>query len=88
MKQRYWFRAKKYGWGWVPATWQAWLVVAIWAAVYAGAIAALDLRFGGSWQGPAISVGVGFLWSAVLIYIAYKKGEPAHWSWGDKRGDK
>ena len=26
----YWFKARLYGWGWTPATWQGWLVLAIW----------------------------------------------------------
>ena len=25
----YWFKAKLYGWGWVPVKWQGWLVVAV-----------------------------------------------------------
>ncbi|MCC7543654.1 hypothetical protein IT415_03000 [bacterium] len=87
MKQHYWFRAKKYGWGWVPVTWQAWLIVAIWSAIFAGIIALLDLRFNGSWQGPVFSILIGFVWASVLIYISYKKGEPPRWQWGGKKGD-
>ena len=25
----YWFKRKLYGWGWTPATWQGWLVLAV-----------------------------------------------------------
>ena len=25
--RRPWFKAKRYGWGWAPATWQGWLVL-------------------------------------------------------------
>ncbi len=25
---KYWFKAKNYGWGWYPATWQGWLILA------------------------------------------------------------
>jgi predicted GH43/DUF377 family glycosyl hydrolase len=26
-KRIFWFRAKEYGWGWYPATWEGWLVL-------------------------------------------------------------
>jgi hypothetical protein len=30
---RYWFPAKRYGWGWgSPATWQGWVVLLAWLA--------------------------------------------------------
>lgn len=31
-----WFRAKRYGWGWRPVTWQGWAVVAVWVAAFSG----------------------------------------------------
>ena len=90
MTKRIWFRAKRYGWGWVPSTWQGWLIVAIWCALYAGMIATFDLWFHESWVGTLLSVVVGFAWAAVLIYVAYMTGEPPRWSWGKhshKKGD-
>ena len=39
--QGYWFKAKIYGWGWVPARWQGWLVIAVYVAAliaFAGTI--------------------------------------------------
>jgi hypothetical protein len=30
----YWFRAKRYGWGWgLPAKWQGWLILAVYVAL-------------------------------------------------------
>ncbi len=32
---KYWFPAKRYGWGWgIPNTWQGWLVLAVFAALH------------------------------------------------------
>jgi hypothetical protein len=32
-EQKYWFRAKRYGWGWgLPITWQSWAVLGLWFA--------------------------------------------------------
>ena len=29
--KQYWFRAKRYGWGWgLPIAWQGWVVLSVW----------------------------------------------------------
>ena len=28
-----WFKAKKYGYGWYPATWQGWLVILVYLTI-------------------------------------------------------
>ena len=38
-EKRYWFPAKRYGWGWsFPTTWQGWLVMALYLILILGAI--------------------------------------------------
>ena len=75
---KYWFKAKKYGWGWgLPATWQGWAVV----------LAYLGLLAFGALVWPAASDGLGFAgWiavsSVVLIAVCWWKGEPPGWHWG------
>lgn len=75
---RYWFRAKRYGWGWgPPATWQGW-----------GRAPRLD------WDLTAVSsvlapysLPLFFVFVAVmvtaLVAVCYAKGEPPHWRWGN-----
>lgn len=29
----YWFKAKPFGWGWTPVTWQGWLVILVYIAL-------------------------------------------------------
>ncbi len=36
MKERLWFKTRRSGWGWYPATWQAWLTLAIYVGLIAG----------------------------------------------------
>jgi len=31
--QKLWFKRKLYGWGWVPVTWQGWLVLGVYIAL-------------------------------------------------------
>jgi hypothetical protein len=74
----YWFRAKRYGWGWgLPLCWQGWLVLAAYAVLFIG---------GFLWVPPAertvaFVVYVNVI-SVLLVIICWIKGEPPRWRWG------
>lgn len=74
---RYWFKRKTYGWGWVPATWQGWLVLLIWAIVFAFSTRQLDHEW-------LKNVAVVIISVIILIVICFKKGEKPRWQWGKK----
>ena len=80
VESRYWFPAKRYGWGWgPPRTWQGWLVLAIFVALLAlGALVLLPS------QQPGAFVVYTAILVAVLIAICYVTGEPPSWRWGKK----
>ncbi|MFN6963113.1 MAG: hypothetical protein ACK4S4_05030 [Pyrinomonadaceae bacterium] len=79
-KDRYWFPAKRYGWGWgPPATWQGWVVllafivfVSVWSVVFLPNEHPWLFAFG-------IAGAV-----AALNGICLAKGEPPRWRWGDR----
>jgi hypothetical protein len=76
---RYWFPAKRYGWGWgLPLVWQGWLVL----IVYVGLIAAGVFLFPPH-RAPAGFVLLVFVLSALLTGVCWLKGEPPRWRWGD-----
>jgi hypothetical protein len=76
---RYWFRAKRYGYGWgLPLTWQGWAVFIGWAVVV---LAPLLLRNG---TGAVLSLVALAIATPVLIWIGSRKGEPPHWRWGNR----
>lgn len=84
MEKKIWFKRKIYGWGWYPATWQGWLVTAVYIAVILASAATVDE---GS---PAREVAFTFALPVILatvafIRIAYKKGEAPRWQWGKKK---
>ncbi len=81
-QHRYWFPAKRYGWGWgPPTTWQGWLVlIAFVGLLVAGAIMLPPNRHPGSFL-----VFVAIL-SGLLIAVCWLKGEPPRWRWGDDPG--
>ncbi|MFZ2153638.1 MAG: hypothetical protein WAV16_00180 [Candidatus Moraniibacteriota bacterium] len=77
----YWFKAKLFGWGWTPATWQGWLVML--AYVFFLIIFSLTIDKNSS-DKEALNTFVFpvVLLTFVFIFIAYKKGEKPRWNWG------
>jgi len=77
---RYWFRAKRYGWGWgLPLNWQGWAVLVVFV---------LLLAVGGVFVSPdgnpvAYALYASGL-SAALVGVCYWKGEPPKWRWGGR----
>lgn len=67
-----WFKAKHFGWGWYPCTWQGWLVLLIWAILFTFSMIMLDHE----WLKNTIFL---VIMTAILIYICYKKGETPKW---------
>ena len=74
-----WFRAKRYGWGWTPATWQGWAVTVLFVVGFTAWLAwwvegdrdALGLL-------PLVALTLG------LLLVSWKKGERPRWQWGGK----
>ena len=74
---KYWFPAKRYGWGWgLPCAWQGWVVL----AAYIGSVIALTRYLRGA-DLVLMIVPV----TLVFIIVCWLKGEPAHWRWGSDR---
>lgn len=72
---RYWFPAKRYGWGWgFPCAWQGWAVMAVFAALLvAGAVALLPD------YNPAAYILYAVFLCVLLVAVCRLKGEPPAW---------
>lgn len=76
----YWFRAKRYGWGWgLPVAWQGWVVLMLYAAALA-----LLARFVPPAVAPMGFLAGAFFATVLLVLVCWLKGEPPRWRWGDK----
>ncbi len=82
MENKLWFKAKRYGWGWTPISWQGWLLLLIYVA---------DLLFAAQRAGTFEHSGSDFLinfasWFILttipFLAICYMKGEEPRWHWG------
>ena len=74
-KKDIWFKAKTYGWGWCPCTWQGWVVILsfiIGITINSMFVIKNKILFGAN-----MCVLV-----MILIIICLKKGEKPRWRWG------
>ena len=76
-----WFKAKTYGWGWVPSTWQGWLVIAAYVVVIEVSTFTLLWRHVTAWR-VATAIAVGVAATVALAILCYKRGEAPRWRWG------
>lgn len=80
--KNYWFVAKRYGYGWTPATWQGWAVFLVWLAAVLAALLCIRQAEPKSLATDLLGVGFTLASMAVLIAICYKTGEKPRWRWG------
>lgn len=82
MKHKYWFKAKRYGWGWYPSSWQGWLILLDWLVLTAFIFTLID-RNSPSTNHTLIQFLIPFiLLISLLIVICWKTGEKPRWRWG------
>ncbi len=77
MKREIWFKAKTYGFGWYPCSWQGWLVTLIWLGFILLASIMMDHEAGKN-------ILFMILLTVGLVLICKSKGEKAKWNWGQK----
>jgi hypothetical protein len=81
--KKYWFRRKRYGWGWgLPTAWQGWVVLVVYFVAVIANFKAMDPN-----SQPESDFLKGylprfFLLTIALLIICWKKGEKPKWSWG------
>jgi uncharacterized membrane protein len=76
-----WFKAKEYGFGWYPSTWQGWTVVLIYIVIFGILVYIFETNIEKYLIPYIISITI---LSLSLVYISYKKGEKTTWRWRKK----
>lgn len=78
----YWFKRRLYGWGWVPATWQGWLITLAFIVI----LISYGFYFASMGNPTERDLAIFFVTIAisiiVLILVCYKTGEKPQWTWG------
>lgn len=85
---KYWFKRKRYGWGWTPTTWQGWLVIGLYAAVIiAGSYTLRGVPH------HTVNKKVGYyiffvlVATLLLLQVVYKTAPSPKLRWGKKDDD-
>lgn len=81
IEKKIWFKAKQYGWGWYPASWEGWAVLGLYVAWV------LKRAFTFSPEYVGFEGILDFLVDIViptifLLIICYARGETPRWRWG------
>lgn len=87
MKEKLWFRAKTYGWGWYPTAWQGWAVIVLYIVGLAINFFVIDSLVVSDETAALIFVPNVILLTIFLIIISYATGEKPEWRWGAKKTD-
>ena len=84
-KKLLWFKAKSFGWGWYPCTWQGWAILTAYTVVFATTLTIMmnsKIEDNNYWV-------IYICWSVALftglLWVCYKYGEKPSWRWGNKR---
>ena len=79
---KYWFPAKRYGWGWsFPRTWQGWMVIGVYVALVGAGIIVVPAS-----ARPVAFIAYLILLTLGLVAICWLKGEPPRWRAGKHSG--
>ncbi|RJR27901.1 hypothetical protein C4561_01285 [candidate division WWE3 bacterium] len=81
-----WFKAKWFGWGWTPVTWQGWLVTLVYLVLIILLSSTVD-ESSSNQEVLFMFVLPTTLLTITLIRIAYKKGEKPGWNWGKPKSN-
>ena len=79
-EKRYWFPAKRYGWGWgFPSAWQGRVVLAVYIALILAAAAVFaPAHVPGRFAACLVAL------TCLLVAVCWVTGEPPRWRWGDR----
>jgi hypothetical protein len=93
---QYWFRARRYGWGWTPCSVEGWIVTIFTALALVAGNLAIALLAGEVARHSAVEwrpsesdyLGIVLAWNVLVlgpaIWISWKRGEPPRWRWGGR----
>ena len=76
---KYWFPAKRYGWGWgLPSRWQGRVFLIAWSGILVGGSQRLMPRHVTLYA--LFMVGM----IAIMLIVCFAKGEPPRWRWAHR----
>jgi succinate dehydrogenase/fumarate reductase cytochrome b subunit len=81
--KKLWFKAKRYGWGWYPSTWQGWSVILLFIIAEIILFHNIDSHQHSVSDTLINFIPATFVLAIIVIAICYIKGEKPGWHWGN-----
>ncbi len=80
-QNKLWFKAKRFGWGWYPCSWEGWTVILLYTIVIT--IHSINIeKFATSGTDVVINFIIPLMINTIfLIIISCVKGEKPGWRW-------
>lgn len=85
MEKKLWFKAKRYGFGWTPASWEGWAVLFVFIVFEVWNFLRIDATSHSNSDTLRPFIIQTFLAIIALTLISSWKGEKFGWKWGDKK---
>ena len=87
--QQYWFKRRRYGYGWIPTTWQGWLTIVVFIVTVIGSGLALGITSDNDPDSPKVAtyLAIVFISIVILALISNIKGPKPKWRWGKQPED-
>lgn len=82
--QKNWFKAKNYGWGWRPVTWQGWVVTLGFMVLILFNSLKIDATVPATGNAIKTILLQNLVYVIILIMICYITGERPEWRWRGK----
>ncbi|NOS68291.1 MAG: hypothetical protein HOO67_08120 [Candidatus Peribacteraceae bacterium] len=79
-----WYKAKQYGWGWYPFTWQGWFILIVALALILGYVFTVPVDPNAAATEIVLYLTPVWIVVAGLIVICWYTGEKPRWRWGGK----
>lgn len=86
--RKIWFKSRRYGWGFAPATWQAWLIMAIWLMLVVVYVVNIDNASESIAQTLLSVLPFVVLMVVILVMISYRRGENPKLQWRRRKKTK
>jgi hypothetical protein len=86
--KNYWMKRRRYGWGWVPVTWQGWLFTVLQTGILLIAASQVPPKLAHPSAEQLIKLILTLLCVGIsLILVGSSTGPKPHWRWGKKATD-
>ncbi len=85
---KYWFKRRRYGWGYIPVTWQGWALIIFFIISTIAATRLLPPESEDPTRSEIIRFSLAMAGLAVvLVFASIAKGPKPRWRWGKKPTD-